>query len=96
MSQCLKNGVIFKRAVFNHISEASQAHHTGKRADVVVNCTGLSARKLGGVLDQHMIPVRGQTVLVRNEADAMCDVLGIEAGDEEVCYLMQRAAGRNN
>ena len=96
MSQCLKNGVVFKRAVLNHISEAYQAHHTGEKADVVVNCTGLSARKLGGVWDQDMMPVRGQTVLVRNEADAMCDVLGVDFGDEEVCYVMQRAAGRND
>lgn len=44
-------------------------------------------------MDQHMLPARGQTVLVRNEADVMADVLGVELGDEEVCYVMQRAAG---
>ena len=95
VSQCLKNGVIFKRGIFDHISEANEAHHSDKKADLVVNCTGISARKLGGVLDQNMIPARGQTVLVRNEADTMCDVLGIETGDEEVCYVMQRAAGKD-
>lgn len=62
----------------------------------MVNCTGLSAAVLGGVMDQHMVPARGQTVLVRNEADVMADVLGLELGDEEVCYIMQRAAGTLN
>lgn len=41
-----------------------------------------------------MIPARGQTVLVRNEADAMYASSGSDDGDEEVCYLMQRAAGQ--
>ena len=47
-------------------------------------------------MDQNLMPARGQTVLVRNTADVMCDVLGIETGDEEVCYVMQRAAGEND
>ncbi|KAL9634302.1 MAG: hypothetical protein Q9164_004175 [Protoblastenia rupestris] len=93
VSQCLKAGVVFKRGMFNHISEAAPAHHTGRLANVVMNCTGLSARKLGGVMDENMIPARGQTVLVRNEPNIMCDVSGTSEGDEEVCYVMQRAAG---
>ena len=96
VSQCLKNGVIFERRILDHISVAKSLHHSGEPADVVVNCTGISARKLGGVMDQNMMPARGQTVLVRNTADVMCDVLGIETGDEEVCYVMQRAAGGLN
>lgn len=40
-----------------------------------------------------MYPARGQTVLVRNEAELMCETSGTDDGDEEVCYLMQRAAG---
>lgn len=92
-SHCLKAGVKFKRAILSHISQASQAHQSGKSAHVIVNCTGLSARTLGGVEDENMIPARGQTVLVRNEADAMYVSSGCDDGDEEVCYLMQRAAG---
>lgn len=61
-----------------------------------MNCTGLGARKLRGVEDQNMIPARGQTVLVRNEADFMCDSSGTDGGDEEVCYVMQRAAGKRS
>ncbi|KAL8692111.1 MAG: hypothetical protein Q9218_002807 [Villophora microphyllina] len=66
---------------------------SGQHADVIVNCTGLSAFKLGGVEDKNMMPIRGQTVLVRNEANVMCSSSGTDDGDEEVCYLMQRAAG---
>lgn len=84
---------MFKRAILKHVSEASQAHHSGKSADVVVHCTGLSARTLGGVEDLNMVPARGQTVLVRNEADTMYASSGCDDGEEEVCYLMQRAAG---
>jgi len=86
--------VKFKRAIFGHISEVSQAHHSGKKAHLVVNCTGLAARTLGGVEDKSMIPARGQTVLVRNEAEAMYASSGCDDGEEEVCYLMQRAAGK--
>ena len=67
VSQCLKAGVTFKRGILGHICEAATVHHSGKRADVIINCTGLSAFKLAGVEDKKMVPVRGQTVLVRNE-----------------------------
>lgn len=85
--------MVFKRAVFKHVAEAASVHHSGKKADVIVNCTGLSAGKLGGVNDEKMMPARGQTVLVRNEADVMCSNSGTDDGDGEVCYTMQRAAG---
>lgn len=90
VSQCLKAGVVFKRKVFAHISDAAKVHHSGKRAELIVNCTGLSAAKLGGVEDKNMIPARGQTVLVRNDSEFMCGI----HDDEEICYVMQRAAGK--
>ena len=94
VSQCLKNGVIFKRAVFKHISEASLGQiHPSKRVDLVVNCTGLLASKLGGVEDTFVVPARGQIVLVRNEAGKMLDISGTDDGDSEACYIMTRAAG---
>ena len=91
VSQCLAAGVIFKRAIFSHISEAATAHSSGKPADVVINCTGLSAGKLGGVEDKEMVPARGQTVLVRNDPGKMLSTS--ELAGEEMCYVMQRAAG---
>ena len=92
VSQCLAAGVIFKRAIFSHISEAAAVHSSGKPADVVVNCTGLSAGKLGGVEDKEMVPARGQTVLVRNDPGKMLGTS--ELAGEEMCYIMQRAAGK--
>ena len=87
---------MFQRGIFKHISDAAKAHHSGKKADVIVNCTGLSAGKLDGVMDEKVMPARGQTVLVRNEADIMASNSGTDDGDDEVCYVMQRAAGRSS
>lgn len=95
VSQCLKNGVVFKRAVFKNISDAAApgVHHSGKTADLVVNCTGLGALKLGGVEDKLVYPARGQIVVVRNEADKMYGISGTDDGSEEIMYIMSRAAG---
>ncbi|KAL4887593.1 FAD dependent oxidoreductase [Aspergillus karnatakaensis] len=93
VGQCRKNGAIFKRAVFKHVSDAAKAHHSGKPADVVVNCTGLSSRKLGGVLDTKLYPGRGQIVLVRNEYPVMAGTSGTDDGEDELFYIMTRAAG---
>ncbi len=93
VSQCLKAGVVFKRAVFKHINDAAGAHHLGGKADLIVNCTGLSASKLGGVEDKTVIPARGQIVVVRNDPGAMFSISGTDDGDDEVTYMMMRAAG---
>jgi D-amino-acid oxidase len=93
VGQCLKNGAVFKRAVFKHISEAALAHHSGKKADLIVNCTGINACRLGGVNDKNVIPARGQIVVVRNDPGIMCSISGCDDGDDEACYIMQRAAG---
>ncbi|RDL31977.1 Uncharacterized protein BP5553_09379 [Venustampulla echinocandica] len=93
VSQCLSNGTVLKRGILTHISDAADLHHTGKKADVIVNCTGLLASKLGGVMDPDMIPIRGQIVLVRNDPGVMLTISGTDDGDDELCYVMQRAAG---
>ncbi|CAL5873097.1 uncharacterized protein PFLUO_LOCUS7366 [Penicillium psychrofluorescens] len=90
---CLGNGVTFKRATFNHISETSAGIHPSGTVDLVVNCTGLMASRLGGVEDKLVVPARGQIVIVRNESDRMVNVSGTDHGDEEACYVMTRAAG---
>lgn len=92
-SQCLAHGARISRAELSHIADAASMHHSGKPADVVVNCTGLLASKLGGVMDAKVIPVRGQTVVVRNEATPMIATSGTDDGPDELCYIMQRAAG---
>lgn len=41
-----------------------------------------------------MVPARGQTVLVRNEAIGIVGGSGTDDGDDEVCYVIPRAAGK--
>jgi D-amino-acid oxidase len=87
--------VFFKRAIFPHICDTAKVgvHHSGLAADLVVNCTGLSASKIGGVEDKTVVPARGQIVLVRNEAPAMYSISGTDDGEDETCYIMTRAVG---
>ncbi|KZF23205.1 D-amino-acid oxidase [Xylona heveae TC161] len=92
-SQCLKNGVVIKRGIVSHITDAANLHHSGKKADLVVNCTGLGAAKLGGVEDKNVIPVRGQIVLVRNDPGGMYGTSGTDDGEAENTYIMKRAGG---
>ena len=94
VSQCLAAGVVFKRGVFKHVSDAVSAHHSGSKADLLINCTGLSAGKLGGVEDKDLIPARAQIVVVRNDVPLMVVTSGTEDSEEELCYIMQRAAGK--
>lgn len=84
---------MIKRGIVSHISEAADLHHTGRRADMIVNCTGLSSLKLGGVEDQTLFPSRGQTVIVRNVPGRIVGTTGTDDGPDEVTYIMNRAAG---
>lgn len=93
VSQCLKNGVVFKRVIVKHVAEAAGVHSSGETANLVVNCTGLGSLKLGGVEDKLVHPIRGQIVLVRNDAGKMYGVSGTDDGSEEIMYIMTRAVG---
>ncbi|KEF55338.1 D-amino-acid oxidase [Exophiala aquamarina CBS 119918] len=95
VSQCLKDGVVFKRQVFGHITDAAKGgvHHSGAAVDLIVDCTGLYASKLAGVEDKTVVPARGQIVVARNVAPAMFPVSGTDDSSEEACYIMTRAAG---
>lgn len=94
VGQCAKLGVQFKRAVLKHISEAADLSHTGQRADIIINASGLLACRLGGVMDKTVYPARGQIVLVRNDAKSiMPTTSGCDDGSDEVVYVMQRALG---
>ena len=44
-------------------------------------------------MDKNVIACRGQIVVVRNTPGAMFTVSGTDDGDDEVSYIMQRAAG---
>ncbi|CAG8494419.1 9525_t:CDS:2 [Scutellospora calospora] len=53
-------GGTIKRASLTHIQEA-----IFNDTDILINCSGLGSRTLGGVLDQSVHPASGQTVLVQ-------------------------------
>lgn len=94
VGRCRANGVVFRRGQIGHVTEAAAAgHQAGRRADVVVNTTGLMASRLGGVMDAQLYPARGQIVVVRNEAPHMLTKSGTDDPDGEVCYVMTRAGG---
>ena len=93
-SQCLKLGVKARRGNVSHISDAAKLHHSGKLADLIINATGLSSLKLGGVEDKNLYPARGQIVLVRNDpGNFMGSTSGTDDGPDEATYIMHRAAG---
>jgi D-amino-acid oxidase len=97
-SQCLENGVIFKRANLTSLASASSLHHSGKIAALIINCTGISARNLQGLGpdgtgDKCVFPVRGQIVLVRNTTRNMVELTAPIDGGDEMTYIMSRAAG---
>lgn len=93
VGQCRANGVVLKRGFLKHISEAITMSHTGAKADVIINTTGLMACRLGGVMDHKLAPARGQVVVVRNEAPYMAVKSGTDDAADEVVYMMTRAAG---
>jgi D-amino-acid oxidase len=94
VSQCLKNGVVFKRANLKHILDATaDGLHPNGKPDLIINATGLGSLKLGGVADTTLYPARGQVVVVRNTSTGMIDVSGCDDGPDEMCYIMTRAAG---
>ena len=93
VGQCRKYGAVVRRGNIEHIKDAANLHHSGQRANLVVNCTGLGAAKLGGVMDDKVYPARGQIVLVRNTAPYMATITGTDDGEDEAMYIMTRADG---
>ncbi|OIW28787.1 nucleotide-binding domain-containing protein [Coniochaeta ligniaria NRRL 30616] len=93
VGQCVTLGAVFRRTVLKHISEAAVMSHTGSKADIVINASGLLACRLGGVMDSAVYPIRGQIVVVRNEAPIMLTTSSTDDGEEELLYTMTRAVG---
>ena len=68
----LQEKVLALGAIINHgtvpsLKALAQIPHGSSKADVIVNCSGLGSRQLGGVLDHQMFPTRGQIVIVKVE-----------------------------
>lgn len=109
VGQCRALGVVFRRAVLNHISEAADYAGLASQPDgttaataapdnvIIVNCCGLLACRLGGVMDDKVQPARGQVVVIREELSPMLalDRVDDEAGERnsELLYNMLRPGG---
>lgn len=75
MSRFLGSGGTIVRGTVNHINElvegGASIFQSGRQGAnpqpprAIVVCTGLGARNLGGLEDKNMVPVKGQTVLIR-------------------------------
>jgi len=77
----------------NHIKDAVDLTEDGIKADVVINCTGLMASKLGGVADSKVYPVRGQLCWVKNTCRGLATTSGTDDGDTDVFYVQPRMNG---
>ncbi|KAI9248043.1 hypothetical protein BDA99DRAFT_542762 [Phascolomyces articulosus] len=58
-SQFITMGGQYKRVTLSHIFDAMDTS-----VDIVVNCSGMHAKTLGGVEDKTVVPTRGQNVIV--------------------------------
>jgi len=98
-SQCLALGVAVRRATIAHIREAFSHDGAGTTAaDIVVNCSGLWASKLGGVMDERVVPMRGQLVIVENESHGIFFYSGDGTFQKEIgecSYIINRPAGKH-
>ncbi|KAI1176953.1 D-amino-acid oxidase [Nemania sp. FL0916] len=89
----LDAGVVTKRVSLRHINEAVDLHSDGSKADVVINCTGIRAAKIGGVADSKVYSARGQLCVVKNRSSFMVMTSGTDDGDSEPFYVQPRPNG---
>jgi D-amino-acid oxidase len=83
-----------KIPIIYSIEKARDYHSSGKKADYVVNATGLSATSIKGVEDNKLtFPVRGQVLLVKNNARIQYHVHGFPGFPNELLYIMPRKEG---
>lgn len=55
-----ESGIEFIRKKISHVSDAYSSN-----TEIVFNCTGIGAHKLGGVSDSNVYPTRGQVVVIK-------------------------------
>ncbi|KAI3403870.1 DAO1 [Candida oxycetoniae] len=85
---------IAKIPLLKDIEEARNFTTTGKKADIVINASGLGASALKGVDDRKInFSVRGQVLLVKNNIKSMVSVDGFPGFPNEMLYMMPRKEG---
>ena len=65
VNQCLRNRVKVWRSAVQEILKARNMHSSCQPAELIVNCTWLGSRILGGISDCELFPTRGHNVMVR-------------------------------
>lgn len=92
LHKIFKLGGTLKRKEVKDINEAYALHHSGSKADLVINCTGLLAKYLKGVEDNDVFPIRGQILWARNNATKQI-VVSVDGYANEVIYVFPRKEG---
>ncbi|ORY02214.1 nucleotide-binding domain-containing protein [Basidiobolus meristosporus CBS 931.73] len=82
-----ENGGTIEQRKLDDIRDAFDA---AEQVDIVINCTGLQARYLGGVKDGLVYPTRGQVVIV--DAPQVKTTLA-QTGDYGITYIIPRNNG---
>lgn len=76
------------------IKSIKEARTITNNPDYVINATGLGATKIQGVEDKkENFPVKGQTLLVKNNAKSTVAVQGFPGLPDEMLYVMPRRDG---
>ncbi|KAJ1938993.1 D-amino acid oxidase [Linderina macrospora] len=89
--QFVAEGGQVKKARLEHILDATRYADNCK---VVVNCTAMGSRTLGGVNDNEMYPTRGQTLLVNAPNVNFTTMMPDSAGSKTKCtYVIPRGDG---
>ncbi|TIB79398.1 nucleotide-binding domain-containing protein [Wallemia mellicola] len=87
-------GVKFVRKSVNSIHEPFDYTQDLPVADLVVNATGLGARKLQGCNDPQVMPIRGQTVVVDAPNVKECVMAVDSSYGSESAYIIPRPNGQ--
>jgi D-amino-acid oxidase len=86
------DGKIIQQSI-SHIDECFNFFSNSNKnatAAAVINCTGLGAKFLGGVLDDALFPTRGQVVVVKSP---LIKKTITHIGPEGVSYIIPRSDG---
>ncbi|EJU04456.1 nucleotide-binding domain-containing protein [Dacryopinax primogenitus] len=89
-SQVLVRGGRAVRAQVQHINQVLEGAFCEK-PDALAVCAGIGARTLGGVEDENVFPIRGQTILIRAPWIKQC--MGGKAQPGISTYVIPRPSG---
>ncbi|PCG93465.1 D-amino-acid oxidase [Penicillium occitanis (nom. inval.)] len=89
-SRLLEAEVTFVRRAYDHID---QVFDDFPNAVAVFNCTGLGAKKLGGIDDTKVYPVKGQTMLLAEPKTPLSRMYMHKYNNDEFTHIFPRPLG---